>query len=179
MNSRQFEETMENFWAALGTHVRDGGGGGLMDAREQILQGILAHRAETVVNFMADVPQDLAAMCSGVVGVRNRAAARAFGALKKRELRDAVTRMQPDGTLPLVVSDPTHPVVQLLEDLLASDRGQVLYRDVARILCAACEDTSTGSAALRAALHAPPKDTTDDQQPTEEEIHGGTDDREP
>lgn len=146
---------VEEFWAALGAYVREDADGGLLDAREETLRGILAATpAATVVELMGEVPWDLAALCSGVVGVQDPTRARAMARLHGTVLCDAVRRFSSGDQLPLA-TEPDHPAAALFAALLESVDGCALYRDVAAVLCAARDDTDVSTGTLRACLYAP------------------------
>lgn len=131
--NRRYEELVREFSASLGVHVRDDGEGGLVDERDERAREMADRSAEELADLMGEVPQDLAVMISCGISRVHESRVDRIMFLQEGRLTAALQQMHRSGTLPLQAK-LDHPVQGLLERLVETIAGCILYRDMAVIL---------------------------------------------
>lgn len=126
---------LDRFAESLGAYVRQSDGE-LFDGRSEAAAQVLRLDVGAIIKMMADVPEDLAAMLSGIVGVeRNneRVIELMSNASGDRALGELFVMLVAKAHLPLV-GKPESGVNALLAGLIETATGRRLYFRVAKCL---------------------------------------------
>ncbi|OGL88906.1 hypothetical protein A3H75_02120 [Candidatus Uhrbacteria bacterium RIFCSPLOWO2_02_FULL_51_9] len=135
----RYGELVREFSASLGVYVRDDGEGGLLDERDDRAREMAVYSAEELADMVA--AQDLAAMISHGISRMHESLVNRIMFLKGGRLIGALQQMRRSGTLPLQAK-AGHAVAGILDGLVVSKGGCVLYRDMAVMLLDASREES-------------------------------------